>query len=135
DVARREQIRDAGRAAPPAHLLIVAEREIHGAARLGSRPEEMLHRLAESDEAALVVERAPAPHISAGDPALQWRLGPAGRRPGLARAERERALEYDDCEDHHQDEQGAESLFHDASLADVRVREARATAVTRQGVA
>src|SRR5256884_3439377 len=50
DVARREQIRDAGRAAPPAHLLIVAEREIHGAARLGSHPEEMLHRLAESED-------------------------------------------------------------------------------------
>src|SRR6266566_3684268 len=209
-------LRDASRAAPPAHLLIVAEREIHGAARLGSRPEEMLHRLAESDEAALVVERAPAPHISAGDPALEWRLGPAGlragldrnhvlmsqqydrwdtrigswplvqqavavhflelergmelwergsqvaleaieltgvelariligdgleaqragqalrerrrverldrhrRRLGLAGVERERALEHDDREDHHHDEQGAESLFHDASLADVR---------------
>src|SRR2546422_220043 len=45
----------------------------------------MLHRLAESDEAALVVERAPAPHISAGDPALEWRLGPAGLRTGLDR--------------------------------------------------
>src|SRR5437016_11098909 len=85
DVARREQLRDAGRATPPAHLLIVAEREIHGAPQLGSRPEEMLHRLAESDEAALVVERAPAPHISAGDPALEWRLGPAGLRAGLDR--------------------------------------------------
>src|SRR3989449_3783355 len=73
DVAGREQLRDAGRAAPPAHLLIVAERQVHGAPRLGSRPEEVLHRLAESDEAALVVERAPAPHISAGDPALEWR--------------------------------------------------------------
>src|SRR5438046_1463862 len=216
DVARREQIRDAGRAAPPAHLLIVAEREIHGAARLGSRPEEMLHRLAESDEAALVVERAPAPHISAGDPALEWRLGPAGlragldrnhvlmsqqydrwdtrigswplvqqavavhflelergmelwergsqvaleaieltgvelariligdgleaqragqalrerrrverldrhrRRLGLARAERERALEYDDREDHHHAEQGAENPLHNSSLASLR---------------
>src|SRR5947208_9616048 len=84
-VAGREQIRDAGRATPPAHLLIVAEREIHGAPRLGSRPEEMIHRLAESDEAALVVERAPAPHISAGDPALEWRLGPACLRAGLDR--------------------------------------------------
>src|SRR5437879_8872106 len=85
DVARREQLRDAGRDAPPAHLLIVAERKIHGAPRLGSRPEEVLHRLAESDEAALVVERAPAPHISAGDPAIEWRLGPAGLRAGLDR--------------------------------------------------
>src|SRR5207247_9000536 len=84
-VAGRDQTRDAGRAAPPAHLLSVAEREIHGTPRLGSRPEEMLHRLAESDEAALVVERAPAPHISAGDPALERRLGPAGLRAGLAR--------------------------------------------------
>src|SRR5439155_710412 len=45
----------------------------------------VLHRLAESDEAALVVERAPAPHISAGDPALEWRLGPACLRAGLDR--------------------------------------------------
>src|SRR5256885_7381129 len=176
----------------------------------------MLHRLAESDEGALVAGRAPAPHMPAGDAALEWRLGPAGlragldrnhvlmreqydrwgtrvgpwplvqqavavhllelergmelrerrsqvaleaieltgielariligdgfeaqragqalrerrrverlhrhrRRLGLARAERESALERDDREDHHYDEQGAESLFHDASLADVR---------------
>src|SRR5216117_3348006 len=86
-VAGREQIRDAGRAAPPAHFLIVAERQIHGTPRLGPRPrpEEMLPRLAESDEAALVVERAAAPHISARDPALEWRLGPAGLRAGLDR--------------------------------------------------
>src|SRR5881396_1053982 len=194
---------------------------MRAAPRLGSRPEEMLHRLAESDEAALVVERAPAPHISAGDPALEWRLGPAGlragldrnhvlmsqqhdrwdtrigsrplvqqtvavhflelqggmelwergsqvaleaieltsvelarilkgdgleaqragqalrerrrverldrhrRRLGLARPEREGALEHDDREDHHHDEQGAETLFHSARKCRDRARSAR----------
>src|SRR5213596_781311 len=60
----RDASRSAMRAAPRAHFLIVAERQIHGTPRLGPRPrpEEMLHRLAESDEAALVVERAAAPH-------------------------------------------------------------------------
>src|SRR5439155_12097559 len=85
DVARREQLRDAGRAAPPAHLLIVAEREMHGGPGLVSRREWLFYRLVACDEAALVVERAPAPHISAGDPAIEWRLGPAGLRAGLDR--------------------------------------------------
>src|SRR2546430_10194439 len=48
------------------------------------------------------------------------RLDRHRRRLGLAGVEREGALEHDDREDHHHDEQGAESLFHDASLADVR---------------
>src|SRR5213076_1905237 len=217
----RDASSSAMRAAPPAHLLVIAERQVQGAPRLGSRPEEMLHRLAESDEAALVVERAPAPHISAGYPALEWRLGPAGlragldrnhvlmsqqhdrwdtrigsrplvqqtvavhflelqggmelwkrgsqvsleaieltsvelarilkgdgleaqragqalrerrrverldrhrRRLGLARPEREGALEHDDREDHHHDEQGAETLFHSARKCRDRARSAR----------
>src|SRR2546425_770133 len=76
-VARRQQIRDVGRPAPSADLLVVAERQVHGAPGLGARRDEVLHRLENSDQAHLVVQRSPAPHVASGDPPLERGLGPA----------------------------------------------------------
>src|SRR6266404_401006 len=76
-VARRQQIRDVGRPAPSADLLVVAECEIDGAPGLGARRDEVLHRLENPDQAPLIVQRAAAPHVASGDPSLERGLGPA----------------------------------------------------------
>src|SRR6266496_2204296 len=54
------------------------------------------------------------------------RLDRHRRRLGLAGVEREGALEHDDREDHHHDEQGAETLFHSARKWRDGARPARA---------
>ena len=84
-VARREQLRDVGRPAPPADFLVVAERQIDGAPGLRIRGDDVLHRLESPDEAPLVVQRAATPHVAAGDPSLERRLRPAALRSRLHR--------------------------------------------------
>ena len=64
----------------PAHLFVVPEGEVHRAARLGPRRQQVLDRLEDPDQASLVVERTPPPHIPGRDPALAFRaLGDATR--------------------------------------------------------
>ncbi len=83
--ARLEQRRDAGRAAAAAHFLVVAEGEVDGAPRVGSRGDEMLHGLEDGQQTALVVQRAAAPDEAGGDPSGERRLGPPPFGAGLDR--------------------------------------------------
>ena len=59
-----------------AHLLVVPERDPHGAARPEALPREAVDRLHRADHAGLVVERAAPPHEAVGDHAREGRMRP-----------------------------------------------------------
>ena len=84
-VARGQELRDARGAAPTAHLLVVPEREVQRTPGLRARGDEMLDRLEQPHEAALVVQGAAPPHVPSRDPSLERRLGPAAFRSRLDR--------------------------------------------------